>query len=155
MLSLLSDLMPVSNSWPRFERNDSEKFEARLSQLLIQKSNSIFFKNMEGSVLPIPVAHGEGKANLNQDQADQLIKKGLIPIVYSSDEGKSTQIYPSNPNGSLLGIAGVTNESGTITLMMPHPERSFLSSQLSWCPEGWGEYSPWIQFFLNAREFIN
>tara|TARA_Y100000590_G_scaffold204587_1_gene232036 strand:- start:4193 stop:8104 length:3912 start_codon:yes stop_codon:yes gene_type:complete len=155
MLSLLSDLIPASNLWPRFERNDSEKFEARLVQLLIHKSKSIFFKDMERSVLPISVAHGEGKASLSQDHADQLLKKGLIPIVYASDEGQSTQMYPYNPNGSSSGIAGVTNESGTITLMMPHPERSFLSSQLSWCPEDWKEHSPWIQFFLNAREFIN
>jgi len=79
----------------------------------------------------------------------------LIPITYTDDEGRPTESYPQNPSGSMFGVAGVTNLSGTITLMMPHPERSFLSIQNSWKPNDWGLYSPWIKFFLNAREFID
>ena len=155
MLALLSELIPDTDLWPRFVRNESEKFEARLTQLLVNKSPSIFFKDMENSVLPVAVAHGEGQISLARSEIDKLIHQGLVPITYADDEGQTTEAYPNNPNGSLSGIAGVTNTLGTITLMMPHPERSFLSVQHSWKPEDWDEYSPWIKFFLNAREFIN
>ena len=154
-IALLSDLIPGSNLWPKFVRNKSEKFEARLIQLLIGKSPSIFFKGMDDSVLPVAVAHGEGQVSLGKKEINTLLQKGLVPITYANDEGLTTESYPQNPNGSLSGIAGVTNASGTITLMMPHPERSFLSAQHSWKPENWDEYSPWIKFFLNAREFVN
>ena len=154
-IALLSDLIPGSNLWPKFVRNKSEKFEARLIQLLIGKSPSIFFQGMDDSVLPVAVAHGEGQINLGKKEINKLLQKGLVPITYANDEGLTTESYPQNPNGSLSGIAGVTNASGTITLMMPHPERSFLSAQHSWKPENWDEYSPWIKFFLNAREFVN
>ena len=155
MLALLSELIPDTDLWPRFVRNESEKFEARLTQLLVNKSPSIFFKDMENSVLPVAVAHGEGQISLARSEIDKLIHQGLVPITYADDEGQTTEAYPNNPNGSLSGIAGLTNTLGTITLMMPHPERSFLSAQHSWKPEDWDEYSPWIKFFLNAREFIN
>jgi len=155
MLALLSNLIPESSLWPKFTRNKSEKFEARFTQLLIGNSPSIFFKDMHDSVLPIALAHGEGKISLSRAEAEKLFKEGLVPITYADDEGKSTEDYPQNPNGSVYGVAGVTNLSGTITLIMPHPERSFLSIQNSWKPNDWGLYSPWIKFFLNAREFIN
>ena len=154
MLALLSELIPDTGLWPKFARNESEKFEARLIQLLVNKSPSIFFKDMENSVMPVAVAHGEGQVSLARSEIDKLIHRGLVPITYADDEGQTTEAYPNNPNGSLSGIAGVTNSLGTITLMMPHPERSFLSAQHSWKPEDWDEYSPWIKFFLNAREFI-
>jgi len=155
MLAILSNLISPSTSWPRFVRNKSEKFEARVVQLLVKNSPSIFFSDMSQSVLPIAVAHGEGLISLSKEQTNKLIKQGLVPVMYADDEGQATESYPQNPNGSASGIAGVTNESGTITLMMPHPERSFLSMQNSWKPDDWGEYSPWIKFFLNARDFIN
>ena len=109
---------------------------------------------MEGSILPVPVAHGEGRAELKKDGVEDLYQKKLIPLVYVDDDEKATESYPQNPNGSIHGISGVTNESGTVTLMMPHPERSFLSLQHSWCPKNWDIYGPWIKFFTNAREFI-
>ena len=155
MLALLSDLISESSLWPKFTRNKSEKFEARFTQLLIRSSPSIFFKDMNDSILPIAVAHSEGQISLSRDETDTLLKKGLIPITYADDEGRPTESYPQNPSGSMFGVAGVTNLSGTITLMMPHPERSFLSIQNSWKPHDWGLYSPWIKFFLNAREFID
>ena len=155
MLALLSDLIPDSALWPKFTINKSEKFEARFTQLLIGNSPSIFFKDMNDSVLPIAVAHGEGQISLSREETEALFEKGLVPITYADDEGRSTENYPHNPNGSISGVAGVSNLSGTITLMMPHPERSFLSIQNSWRPSDWGLYSPWIKFFLNAREFID
>ena len=154
-LSLLSSLIPGTDAWPRFKRNNSEKFEARLSQVLIKESPSIFFKDMAGSLMPIPVAHGEGRAELSDEDFSGLISENLNPIVYSDDEGQSTESYPENPNGSPSGIAGVTNKSGRVTIMMPHPERAFLTSQYSWHPKDWEEYGPWIKFFDNAKDFVS
>ena len=154
-LSLLSSLIPGTDSWPRFKRNNSEKFEARLSQVLIKESPSIFFKDMAGSLMPIPVAHGEGRAELSDVDFSGLISENLNPIVYSDDEGQITESYPENPNGSPSGIAGVTNKSGRVTIMMPHPERAFLTSQYSWHPKDWEEYGPWIKFFDNAKDFVS
>ena len=154
-LSLLSILIPGTENWPKFKRNISEKFEARLSQVLIKDSPSIFFKDMVGSVMPIPVAHGEGRAEFYGESSEKLISDSLNPLVYSDDEGKSTEDYPQNPNGSSFGIAGVTNKSGLVTIMMPHPERAFLTSQYSWHPKDWEEYGPWIKFFANAKDFVS
>ena len=154
-LSLLSSLIPGTDAWPRFKRNNSEKFEARLSQVLIKESPSIFFKDMAGSLIPIPVAHGEGRAELSDEDFSGLISENLNPIVYSDDEGQITESYPENPNGSPSGIAGVTNKSGRVTIMMPHPERAFLTSQYSWHPKDWEEYGPWIKFFNNAKDFVS
>ena len=153
--SLLSSLIPGTENWPQFKRNISEKFEARLSQVLIQESPSIFFKGMAGSLLPIPIAHGEGRVDFNNEKEVRLISENLNPIVYSDDEGSSTESYPENPNGSTNGIAGVTNKSGLVTIMMPHPERAFLTSQYSWHPKDWGEYGPWVKFFANAKDFVS
>ena len=153
--SLLSSLIPGADLWPSFEKNISEKFEARLVQISVQESPSIFFKGMVGAVIPVPVAHGEGRVETKATNLHALTKNKLNTISYADHQGKKTQNYPANPNGSLNGTAGVTNESGTITVMMPHPERAFLKDQFSWKPEEWSHYSPWIQFFLNARDFVD
>ena len=154
-LALLSSLIPGSDGWPKFIRNTSEKFESRLVQTVIKESPSIFFKDMAGSVLPIPVAHGEGRLSSSSEEVIDLTKAKLSALAYADNAGYATEAYPQNPNGSLAGIAGITNVSGRVTLMMPHPERAFLSYQHSWCPEDWEEYGPWMKFFLNAREFVD
>ena len=154
MLSQLRTLIPGTDSWPSFKRNTSEKFEARLVQVTVRDSPSILFKGMEGSVIPVPVAHGEGRAEVSSQSLKALNEK-FTSISYADHAGEKTEKYPMNPNGSANGIAGVTNENGRVTIMMPHPERAFLSDQYSWCPEEWLNYSPWIKLFLNAREFID
>ena len=154
-LSLLKPLIPGADSWPRFKRNTSEKFEARLVQVSVKDSPSIFFKGMEGAIIPIPVAHGEGRVDFSGQSPEKLPKDKSISISYVDYKGSDTEDYPSNPNGSIYGMAGMTNNSGTVTIMMPHPERAFLTDQFSWSPEEWPRYSPWIQFFLNARNFID
>jgi phosphoribosylformylglycinamidine synthase len=154
-LALLSSLIPGSNGWPKFIRNTSEKFESRLVQTVIKESPSIFFKGMAGSILPIPVAHGEGRVSSSSEEVHALEKNNLTSLAYADNLGFATEAYPDNPNGSFGGVAGITNESGRVTLMMPHPERAFLSYQYSWCPEDWQEYGPWMKFFLNAREFVD
>ncbi len=147
MLSALKELIPGAESWPRFLRNESEQFEARLSQVKIQPSPSIFFKDMEGSILPIPVAHGEGRA-------EQTVSTELIAGIFVDNHGKPTQRYPMNPNGSPDGITALTTPDGRTTVMMPHPERAFLTQQLSWHPKDWEKESPWFKMFQNAREWI-
>ena len=154
-LSLLQPLIPGTNNWPRFKRNTSEKFEARLVQVAVKESPSIFFKGMEGAVIPVPVAHGEGRVETDKESIKILTSDKFTTISYANHEGMQTEDYPANPNGSIDGIAGVTNERGTVTIMMPHPERAFLNNQYSWSPDEWPHYSPWIRFFLNAREFID
>ena len=154
MLSQLRTLIPGTDSWPSFKRNTSEKFEARLVQVTVRDSPSILFKGMEGSVIPVPVAHGEGRAEVSSKSLKALNEK-FTSISYADHAGEKTEKYPMNPNGSANGIAGVTNENGRVTIMMPHPERAFLNDQYSWCPEEWQNYSPWIKLFLNAREFID
>ena len=154
VLSLLQPLIPGSENWPNFRRNTSEKFESRLVQVTVEESPSIFFKGMAGAVIPVPVAHGEGRVEASANNLEFLSKNKYTSISYAGYDGMHTEDYPANPNGSAQGIAGLTNKYGTVTIMMPHPERSFLNSQYSWSPDEWSHYSPWIKFFLNAREFI-
>ncbi len=147
MLSALKELIPGANSWPRFLKNNSEQFEARLSQVKILSSPSIFFKGMDGSILPVPVAHGEGRA-------ENAISPELVAGIFVDNNGKQADRYPENPNGSPGGITVLTTPNGRSTIMMPHPERAFLTQQLSWHPTDWQKDSPWFQMFQNVREWV-
>ena len=151
MMANLSVIIPGAQNWPRFLKNQSEKFESRLVQVEIKESSSIFFRDMSGSIIPVPIAHGEGRLDLTNDSAENFYKDKEVPLQYIQSENSS---YPGNPNGSPLGIAALTNKLGNATIMMPHPERAFLSIQHSWAPKEWDEYGPWIKFFKNARDFI-
>jgi phosphoribosylformylglycinamidine synthase len=152
MLSGLADLIPGAAWWPRFARNRSEQFEARFVQLEILDSPSLFFEGMAGSVLPIVVAHGEGRADFgNPEAAQRALESGLVATRYVDGHGRVAERYPANPNGSPLGITGLTNADGRVTILMPHPERVFRSVQNSWRPDDWGEDGPWLRMFRNAR----
>jgi phosphoribosylformylglycinamidine synthase len=150
MLANLKELIPGAESWPKFLKNSSEQFEARLVSVIIEKSPSIFLKGMEGSVIPIAVAHGEGRAEFGGSTADNK----LVGMRYVDNFGKVSNQYPFNPNGSPNGITGLTTSDGRATILMPHPERVFLTKQLSWHPEGWGVNSPWFKIFQNARDWV-
>ena len=150
MMSNITDIIPGSDNWPTFNRNKSEQFEARFSSVKVQKSKSIFLKDMAGSIMPIAIAHGEGRVEFNANQSDSN-----LALKYVDHFGNSTQQYPHNPNGSENAIAGVCNDSGQVTIMMPHPERVFRSVQNSWHPDGWDERSPWMRMFENARSWID
>jgi phosphoribosylformylglycinamidine synthase len=150
MLSQLSSIIPGTQHWPRFRRNRSQQFEARLSLVEIQPSPSILFRGMAGARLPIVVSHGKGQV----DFAGSSIESDLIALRYVDNRGCWTENYPSNPNGSTQGITGLSSRDGRVTIMMPHPERVFRTCQLSWHPENWGDHSPWLQMFLNARQFV-
>ena len=152
MLAALKELIPGANNWPTFLKNISEQYEARLVMAQINESPSIFFKGMAGSQLPIPTAHGEGRAAFaNGEQATQAIAQNLVPMQFIDNYGQVTEQYPSNPNGSPDGITALTTPDGRATIIMPHPERVFLSRQLSWHPADWGTDSPWLRIFQNAR----
>lgn len=153
MMSNLKDLIPGADLWPRFVRNLSERFEARFSLVKIEKSPSLLFAGMEGSHMPIAVSHGEGRVEFKAaDQLAQLEALNLVPVRYIDNFGSVTQQYPANPNGSQNGITAVTSQDGRATIMMPHPERVFRTVSNSWHPDNWGEDSPWMRIFRNARK---
>jgi phosphoribosylformylglycinamidine synthase len=154
-LSNLRELIPGAGHWPLFLKNQSEQFEARLVTVQINETPSIFFKGMEGSRLLVPTAHGEGRAIFDTNQgALQALKQKLVSAQYTDNRGKVTQAYPANPNGSPLGIASLTSADGRAAIIMPHPERMFLTQQHSWHPETTAKEGPWLRIFQNARAWV-
>jgi phosphoribosylformylglycinamidine synthase len=155
MLSGLKDLIPGAENWPRFRRNLSEQFEARFSLVEILPTPSLFFAGMQGSRMPIAVAHGEGRAEFAAaDGAQQALAARLVTTRYLDHYGRATEVYPLNPNGSPAGITGLTTSDGRFTIMMPHPERVFRTVQHSWHPDDWLEDGPWLRMFRNARVWV-
>ncbi|MDR1994051.1 phosphoribosylformylglycinamidine synthase [Azonexus sp.] len=151
MMSALKSLIPGAEHWPAFRRNAVEQFEARFVMTEVLDSPSIFFAGMAGSQIPIVVSHGEGRAVF--DHAGDPAKC-LTAARYVDNKGEPTEVYPYNPNGSPGGLTAVTTADGRFTIMMPHPERVFRSVQMSWHPENWGEDSPWMRMFRNARRWV-
>ncbi|NUF27783.1 phosphoribosylformylglycinamidine synthase [Gilliamella sp. ESL0254] len=153
MMSNLKDLIPGADLWPRFVRNVSERFEARFSLVKIQSSPSLLFTGMTDSYMPIAVSHGEGRVEVADDaHLTHLEASGLVAMRYIDHFGQVTEQYPNNPNGSPNGITAVTSKDGRATIMMPHPERVFRTVTNSWHPDNWGEDSPWMRLFRNARK---
>ena len=155
MFSVLKDLIPGASLWPKFVTNRSEQFEARFSLVKVPKSSSVLFRDMGGSHMPIAVSHGEGRADCSFDEAEALLNNGQVVLQFINNYLEVTENYPMNPNGSPLGIAGVTTPDGRFTAMMPHPERVFRTVQNSWHPPEWNEDSPWMRIFRNARLFLD
>lgn len=154
MLSQLAPLIPGADAWPRFHRNTSEVFEARAVNVRVEKSNSVLLQDMQGSILPIAVAHGEGRAVATAENFAALNASNQVVLRYVDSHGNTTEQYPLNPNGSPEGITGVTSQDGRATIMMPHPERNFRALQHSWKPEDWDQDGAWLRMFRNARKFI-
>ncbi len=152
MLSHLKDIIPGAAHWPRFLRNTSEQYEARLATVEVVESDSLFLRGMAGSRLPVVVAHGEGRADFPRECSPS---KSHGCLRYVDDRGAPTEHYPLNPNGSPGGLTGFSAADGRVLIMMPHPERVFRSVQLSWRPPGWGEDSPWMRLFRNARVWVD
>jgi phosphoribosylformylglycinamidine synthase len=171
MMSNLHSIIPGSGHWPRFVQNQSERYEGRFVSVKIEPSPSVLFAGMAGSVIPIAVAHGEGFTEFaSREHAKRCSDSGLVCARFidnhqalasrrSLREGRQesgpmyTEHYPLNPNGSPFGITALTTTSGRVTIMMPHPERVFRSACMSWSPADWGEDSPWMKLFQNARDF--
>jgi phosphoribosylformylglycinamidine synthase len=159
-LSKLKDLIPGAESWPSFERNASEQYEARVTMVRVTdsaSSPSVFLHGMHNSSLPIVTAHGEGRASFSSGSAEQAIANGTVAMRYVDNYGKPTETYPYNPNGSPEGVTAVRSKSGRALAMMPHPERTVLREVGSWVPEGreeWGELGPWSRMFRSARRWV-
>ena len=155
MMALLRELIPGAEHWPRFVRNRSEQFEARLSLVEILDSPSILLAGMHGSILPVAVSHGEGRA-LYSDDADQerCVQQRLVAFRHTDGRGNAARLYPANPNGTPAGIAALTTPDGRATIMMPHPERVHRTAQNSWYPPGAGADSGWMRIFRNARAWV-
>lgn len=150
MMSGLKDIIPGAEHWPQFKRNTSEQFEARVAMVKVQESPSIFFTGMAGSMLPVVVAHGEGRAEFaGHNPAD-----ANIALSYVDNYGQEATEFPANPNGSPQGITGLTSRDGRFTIMMPHPERCFRAVQNSWRPADWQEDGAWLRMFRNARVWV-
>ena len=155
MVSTLKDLIPGAEHWPRFVRNRSEQFEARLALVRVESTPSVLLSGMEGSHLPIAVAHGEGRAQFSDAGVQAACSAGnTVSMRYIENDLSVASRYPANPNGSPDGIAGLTSADGRATIMMPHPERVFRTVQHSWAPEEWDEDGPWLRLFRNARHWL-
>lgn len=153
MVSNLAEIIPSTAGWPKFKRNLSEQFEARLSMVHVPKSASLILNEMQGSSLPVVVSHGEGRADFALHGGNISDDLG-IALQYVDGQNQVTQTYPLNPNGSPQGIAGVTNADGRVTIMMPHPERVYRAAQMSWKPEDWTKLSGWYRLFAGARKAL-
>ena len=151
MLAALSPIIPGAQDWPKFTTNQSTRFEARLSQVEVLDSPSIFFQGMAGSRMPIAVSHGEGFANFSQRGDAAKVHRAVRFVDHT---GAPTEVYPLNPNGSPEGLTGVTTADGRFTAMMPHPERVFRNVQMSWTSGNAGDASPWLRMFRNARKWV-
>jgi phosphoribosylformylglycinamidine synthase len=155
MMAHLAPLVPGAAHWPRFVRNRVEQFEGRATLVEVTASPSLFLAGMTGSVLPIAVSHGEGRAAfLDARQAAACEASGTVGLRYAVRAGEVAALYPANPNGSPNGLAALCSLDGRVTLIMPHPERVFRSVQMSWAPAGSGEYTGWMRFFRNARAWV-
>jgi phosphoribosylformylglycinamidine synthase len=151
MMSNLKSIIPGAEAWPKFTRNKSEQFEARFAMVEVQDSPSIFLQGMAGTQTPIAVAHGEGFADFSQTGD---INKALVGMRFVDNRGAVTEGYPYNPNGSPQGITAVTTPDGRFNVLMPHAERVFRTVTQSWHPDAWGEDSPWMRMFRNARKWV-
>jgi phosphoribosylformylglycinamidine synthase len=151
MMAALAPLIPGAAAWPKFTRNRSEQFEARLSMVEVLDSPSIFFAGMAGSRLPIAVAHGEGHPNFAFRGNEAQVVRAMR---FVDNAGQPTERYPFNPNGGAGGLTGVTTPDGRFTALMPHPERVFRNVQMSWTGGDKGELSPWMRIWRNARKWV-
>ena len=158
MMANLAEIIPGAEGWPKFRRNESEQFEARLSMVRVPQSPSLILADMVGSSLPVVVSHGEGRADFAHlgRAANQVSGSLKTAMQYIDGQGKPTQTYPLNPNGSPDAIAAVTTADGRVTIMMPHPERVYRSAQMSWLPEEWhdSELAGWYRMFATARKVL-
>ena len=156
MLSALAPLIPGTEHWPRFARNLSEQYEARLIRVRVEESASILTMGMGGSELPIVVAHGEGRAQFSSvHDLSALESSNRVSLRYIDNQHQVAATFPANPNGSPNGVTGLCNADGRVNIMMPHPERVFRTVQMSWAPADWPEDSGWMRLFRNARVWVD
>jgi phosphoribosylformylglycinamidine synthase len=154
MMASLAPLIPGAQLWPRFVRNRSEQFEGRTVLVRVTGGDSPWLAGMDGSVLPVAVAHGEGRAEFADAQREERFwreRAGQVSLQYVDNHLEVTERYPANPNGAVRGLAGLTAANGRVLVMMPHPERVFRAYQNAWRPAEWQDAGPWLRLFRNAR----
>ncbi len=155
MLSSIKEIIPGTDFWPKFIKNESEQFEARFLSVSIEKTNSPFFEEMEGSILPVVVSHGEGRVCFeDNNHLNKALSSNCISLKYVNNHNDGTLTYPFNPNGSVHGITGLNSSDGRVSIMMPHPERVFRADQNSWHPKNWNDFGPWYRMFANANKYF-
>lgn len=155
MLAQLKSLIKGAENWPIFIKNKSEQFEARVSMVEIQESDSIWFADMAGTKAPIAVAHGEGRPLFeNDNQQQSMLASSQVALKYIDGQGQATKMYPYNPNGAIDGLTAVTALNGRVLTMMPHPERVYRAITNSHIPAEYDEYSVWMKMFRNARKWV-
>ncbi len=156
MMAAIRELIPGTDDWPGFVRNASEQYEARFVTVAVESDRSVLLEGMAGARLPVSVAHGEGRVWMETGERLQgLEESGQVVMRFVDNRHRVTETYPLNPNGSPAGITGLTNADGRVTVMMPHPERVFRTVTNSWHPDSWGEDSPWMRMFFNARQWVD
>jgi phosphoribosylformylglycinamidine synthase len=154
MMSHIKEIIPGTDLWPTFIKNESEQFEARFLSVEVKKNNSLFFDGMADSIIPVVVSHGEGRASFSdENNLIEMLKNEQITLKF--DDKNGTLSYPNNPNGSQDSVTGLSSYDGRVTIMMPHPERNFRSDQNSWHPKNWEEFGPWYRMFANAKKYFN
>jgi phosphoribosylformylglycinamidine synthase len=151
MLSQLKDLIPGAEHFPQFLRNASEQYEGRVALLEVADSPSLFLRDMQGSRIPVAVAHGEGRASFEATGDNARV---AVALNYINGDGGLATSYPANPNGSANAIAGLCSDDGRATILMPHPERTLRAANFSWAPRDWRDDSPWQRMFRNARAWV-
>jgi phosphoribosylformylglycinamidine synthase I len=104
-------------------RNASLRFESRDVHLRVERPDTLFTSEYEGgAVLRIPIAHGDGNYQADDDILERLEGEGRVVFRYVDPTGAVTP--EANPNGSWGNIAGIVNAEGNVLGMMPHPERA-------------------------------
>jgi phosphoribosylformylglycinamidine synthase len=156
MFAALKDIVPGAQNWPAFRRNRSEQFEARWTMVEVVESKSLFLAGMEGSRMPIAVAHGEGRAVFTgEGDLDTMVDAQQVGLTFIDNNGNVAESYPQNPNGSPAGLTGICNDDGRVTIMMPHPERTIAGVTGSYWPQANAQFTPWMQMFRNARKWVS
>ncbi len=103
--------------------NDSGHFECRWIKVKVNnKNNSPFLVGLNDEIIWLPVAHGEGKFLTDEKILKKVEENNLAAFRYVDEKGQPTQKYPDNPNGALNATSGITDTTGRILGMMPHPE---------------------------------
>ncbi len=129
----------------------------------VKASNSLWLKGLDE--LYLPIAHGEGRFFINDPALDKLIANGAIALRYINDDGEYANLeFPHNPNGSIYDVAGLSDKSGKILALMPHPERAiFFNQQDNWAWEkekckrsgvNMRRYGDGMQIFENALQYF-
>ncbi|MBI4973470.1 phosphoribosylformylglycinamidine synthase I [Candidatus Roizmanbacteria bacterium] len=151
-------LLPVTFA---LTNNDSARYTVRWVDMRVENKSPWL---LGINTISLPIAHGEGRLFVDNKTVSTLRKKNLIALRYIKGEIYDYQHLPANPNGSLENIAGITDESGKIFGLMPHPERalffnhlpqwSYLKEKLLREGKGISDKGPGLSIFINSIRYF-